>query len=89
MDHATESSMSTFDRMAELIAEKWYGGKLPPYPAVIVQLLLKTIPDDADLRKVSAEVLALAKKSFADCLSAALSDRIAAQDAAANRQFQN
>lgn len=82
------SSLNEFDELAELIAEKWYGGKLPPYPAAIVQILLGTIPD-TELPAVPAEVREEAKKRFADCLSLALADRIRAQSVDAETRLPN
>ena len=80
MENGTESSMSEFDKLAERIADRWYRGKLPNCPSVIVEVLLGTIPD-AELPKVPAAVLEAAKRNFSDCLLLALRDRIAAQHA--------
>ncbi len=89
MDNS-ESSVNEFDKLAEQIAEKWYGGKLPRCPAVIVRILLGTIPDvSTELPKVPAEVIEEAKLRWADALLLALRERITAQDADEKSQFAN
>jgi hypothetical protein len=86
MENGSESSMNDFDRLAELIAERWYGGNLPNCPTVIACIFLGTL---TDFPAATPEILEAAKRNFADCLSMALRDRIAAQDADEKSQFLN
>jgi len=87
----TESSMNAYDRMAELIANKWFDGKLPDQPtimAIVVKLVLRRIRDAELPPEAPAMVIEAAKKGFADCLERALADRIRAQNVAKS-EFQN
>lgn len=78
MNHFDRSA--EFDKLAELIAEKRFRGRLPNNPEVIVQGMLKTVMKDPP--DVPEAILEAAKKDFADCLRQALRDRIKAQDVA-------
>lgn len=79
MDTA-EGGINDFDRLAEKVANEWFGGMLPRHPDLIAKVLLAITPE-VNLPNVPASVLEDAKKRFADCLAEALRDRVAAQDA--------
>jgi hypothetical protein len=86
MEDRSESSINQYDRLAEVIADKVFHGRLPNCPGVIVQGVLNVVA--SDLPEVPETVMEAAKQYFAECLLLALRDRIAAQDAA-ERPFQN